>query len=128
MITIKDIQGAASVDALLDIIAQLFREKVVSNWDDYVECQLDENEFRDFMSDMLTGSYMPRRSKLDEQYQEALASRCAELTDIEDPYDILEAYPDVLSDFDDWWSMCHEEIKEDNAQAETEAWLSQPWR
>lgn len=127
MITIKDIQGAASVDALLDIIAQLFREKVVSEWDDYVESRLDEDEFRDFMFALLVGCYMPRQSRY-EEYQEALASRCAELTDIEDPYDILEAYPDVLSDFDDWWSMCHEEIKEDAARAETEAWLSRPWR
>jgi len=127
MITIRDIQEAASVDALLDIIAQLFREKVVSEWDDYVESRLDEDEFRDFMFALLVGCYMPRQGRY-EQYQKAFASRCAELTDIEDPYDILEAYPDVLSDFDDWWSMCHEEIKEDNARAETEAWLSRPWR
>ena len=119
--TTERIKDTQTVDDLLEIIAELYREKVVSEWDDFVEGDLDEKEFRDFMADLLIGN-------VENGYQEALAARCAELTDIEDPYDILEAHPGVLIDFDDWWGECHYAIKEDNARAETEAWLSQPWR
>jgi hypothetical protein len=124
--TTERIVGAKTVDALLEIIAELYRERIVASWNDYAEAELDVGEFKGFVSDMLLGSH--QLSKLEEGYQGITSARFVELCDIDDPHDILEAYPAVLSDFDDWWDECHQEIKEDNAQAETEAWLSQPWR